>query len=137
MVPAALLVTASVKELTVNSWAVPAVSAPDCRLCRFVPGVAMLQSAQPRQRNHRRLCRRLVLDWSRLRRVLSQRVVKPILMVIAHVIPKQAQKVTLVQSNNTIQEFTAAASYPTLGGSILPGRLHARSFGCQTRRLQE
>jgi hypothetical protein len=58
-------------------------------------------------------------------------------MVIAHVIPKQAQKMTLVQSHNVIQELTTATSDPTLGGSVLPGRLHARSFRCQTRRLQE
>src|SRR5262249_17121563 len=107
------------------------------RLCRFVPGVAMVQSAQSRRRNHRRVCRRLMLDRSGLRRVLSQRVVKPVLMVIAHVIPKQAQKMTLVQSNNMIQELTAAASDPTLGDSILPRRLNARPLRFQTRRLQK
>jgi hypothetical protein len=42
---------------------------------------------------------------------------------------------TLVQSNNVIQELTAAAS--TLGGSILPGCSHAGSFRCQSSRLQE
>src|SRR5262249_19214019 len=48
--------------------------------------------------------------------VLSQRVVRPVLMVIAHVIPKQAQNMTLVPSNNMVLEFTAAASDQTLGG---------------------
>ena len=33
--------------------------------------------------------------------------------------------------------LTAATSDPTLGGFVLPGCLHARSFRCQTRRLQE
>ena len=58
-------------------------------------------------------------------------------MVIAHVIPKQAQKMTFVQSDNMIQQLTTAASDPMLSGSILPERLPARSFRCQTRRLQE
>jgi len=97
----------------------------------------MVQSAQPRKRNHRRVCLRLALDRSALRRVLSQRVVNPVLVVIAHIVPKQTQKMTLVQSNNMIQELTAAASYPTFGSSILPGRSHARSFRCQACRLQE
>ena len=44
---------------------------------------------------------------------------------------------TLVQSNNVIQQLTPAAFDPTLGRPILPGRLHARSLRCQTRRLQE
>ena len=54
-------------------------------------------------------------------------------MLIAHVITKHAQKMTLVPSNNMVQEFTAAASDPTLGGSILPGRLHARWFRCEAQ----
>src|SRR5215831_12443623 len=51
----------------------------------------------------------------------------PVLMVIAHVVPKQAQKMTLVQGNHMIQELTAEAFYPTLGSSILPKAL-ARWF---------
>src|SRR5215469_357627 len=97
----------------------------------------MVQSAQPRQRNHRRVCLRLALDRSALRRILSQGVVNSVSMVIAHVLPKQTEKMTLVPSNDMIQELTAAASYPTLGSSILPGRSHAGSFRCQSGRPQE
>jgi hypothetical protein len=46
----------------------------------------------------------------------------PVLVVIADVVAKQTHKMTLVPSNNVIQELTAAASYPTLGGSIGEGR---------------
>ena len=81
----------------------------------------MVQSAQPRLRNHRRVCLRLALDRSALRRVLSQGVVNSVSMVIAHVLPKQTEKMTLVPSNDMIQELTAAASYPTFGSSILQG----------------
>jgi hypothetical protein len=45
--------------------------------------------------------------------------------------------VTLIQSNDMIQELTAMLSYPTLGSSILPGRLRAGSFGRQSGLPQE
>ena len=105
-----------------SSFVVPVFSLP-ARLCRFAPRVAMVQPAQSWKRNHCRVCLRLSLDWSALRRVLPQRVVNPVLVVIADVVPKQTHKMTLVQSNDMIQELTAAASYPTLGSSIPPGRL--------------
>jgi hypothetical protein len=53
----------------------------------------------------------------------------PVLMVIAHVVPKQAPKMTLVQGNHMIQELTAAASDPALGGSILLGARTLVRFG--------
>jgi hypothetical protein len=45
--------------------------------------------------------------------------VNPVLVVIAYIVPKQTQKMTLVQSNDMIQELTAAASYPTFGSSLI------------------
>src|SRR6516225_4446039 len=109
------------KDCSQYSFVVAAVRVPG-RLCRFAPRVAMVQPAQPWQRNHRRVGFRLALDWSALRRVFFQRVVNSLFMVIAHVVPKQTEKVTLVQSNDMIQQLPAAASDPTLGSSILPGR---------------
>lgn len=43
-----------------------------------------------------------------------------IFMVVVDVIPKQSAQVSFVQYDYMIQQFPAAAPYPTLGSSVLP-----------------
>jgi hypothetical protein len=90
--------------------------------------VSMLQSAQAWQRNHRGVVARLLLDRAPSRRILAQRIVNPVLMIVPDVILKQAEQVTFVQSNDMVQHLAATASHPALRRSILPGRLHACPF---------
>ena len=42
-----------------------------------------------------------------------------------------------VEWNHMIEDFSPTGSHPSLGHSVLPGRLYARLLGFQTRRLQK
>ena len=44
---------------------------------------------------------------------------------------------SFVQHDDMVQDLSPATSNPSLGGSILPGRLDARPLRLQTRRPQE
>jgi len=56
------------------------------RLRRLVPSVTVVQPTQPRKRNYSRICARPLLYYTRVWRVFLQRVVKPILVIVVHVI---------------------------------------------------
>ena len=45
--------------------------------------------------------------------------------------------VPFIQRDDVIEHLAAATSDPSFRGSVLPGRLHARSCGPQPGRLQE
>jgi len=55
-----------------------------------------------------------------------------VVVVIAHVIGEQFVQVSFVESDNVVEQITAAASHPALGHSVLPGTpdrgLHARDL---------
>ena len=72
-----------------------------------------------------------------MRSVLGQGIVDAILLVIAHIFTDQAAKVIFVERDDMIEQFPAATSNPSFGGSVLPRRLTARPLWLQTRRLQE
>jgi len=57
--------------------------------------------------------------------------------VIVDVITDQAAQVPFIQRDDVIEHLAAATPDPSFRGSVLPGRLHARSFGPQPGRLQE
>ena len=46
---------------------------------------------------------------------------RAVVVVIAHVIGEQFVQVSFVDSDNAVQQITAAASHPALGQSVLPG----------------
>src|SRR5215471_17148658 len=95
-------------------------------LCRLVPSVPMVEPAQPRHRDHLRIHSRPLFHLPLVRRVLPQRVVKAILMMVVGVVSHDATQMLLVQRNHLIQDFAAATSDPPLGQPVLPGRPHAR-----------
>ena len=97
----------------------------------------MMETAQTRARDHRRLGRWLLLNWPAIRRILFQGVVNAVLVVIAHIITHEPAEMLFVQRDHMVQDLSATASDPSFGGSILPGRLDARPFWFQTRRLQK
>ena len=97
----------------------------------------MVQTTEARHRSH--LCARcrLWLDGPSVRGVLFERIVNPVLMVVAYVIPHEPEQMPFVQRDDMVQDLTAATSHPAFRGSILPGRLNARPLRFQTRRLQK
>jgi hypothetical protein len=55
-------------------------------------------------------------DW----RVLRESQVRPIFMVIAHILGQQPLEVLLVQDDHVIQQVSTATSDPALGDTVLP-----------------
>lgn len=73
----------------------------------------------------------LWLDWPLIRRILAQRIVDAVLMIIADVIANQAAKMLLIQRDDVVEDLSATTADPSLRGSVLPGRLAVRPFGLQ------
>src|SRR5688572_29158616 len=106
-------------------------------LGRFLPSVAMVQPTQPRNRNHGPIRCRLLFDSPSVWRVLVQGIVSTIFVMVVHVLADQPPKMCFVQRYDMVKHFAAATSYPAFRYAILPGRLDARSLGCQSRCLQK
>ena len=97
----------------------------------------MVQATQAWQRNQLGIGRWLWLDRASIGRVFIQRVVNAIILVIAHVVADQTTKVFFIHRDNMVEDLAPAAANPSLGGSISPGCLYARSFWLKTGGLQE
>ena len=97
----------------------------------------MMETAQARARNHRRLGRRLLLNWPAIRSALAEGVVNPIFAIIADVISDQPPKMLFVERNHVVEYFSATRSHPAFGDTVLPGRLHARLLWLQTRGFRK
>jgi len=63
--------------------------------------------------------------------------VNPLLFMIVDVITDQAAQVPLMQCDEVIEPLAAATSDPSFRGSVLPRRLHVRSFRPQPGCLRE
>jgi hypothetical protein len=106
-------------------------------LCRLAPRVPMVQPAQPRHRDYLRIHTWPLFRLALVRRVLRQRVVEAIFVVIVHVIANQPTEMWFVERDDVIEDFSPTTSHPSFRRSILPGRLYARPFGLQSSGLQE
>lgn len=80
--------------------------------------VAMVQTAPSRVGDYPAGC---CSSGSATRRFLAQPKMRSVIMVIAHVIGEQLVQVSLVDSDNVVEQITAAASRPALSHSVLPG----------------
>src|SRR5215467_10823985 len=94
-------------------------------LCRFAPGVAMMQTAQTRNGNQSRLGTRSRFDRAAMRCVLFQRVMNSVLLIIAHVIPDQPAQMLPIQRNHMVEHLAAATPDPAFRDAVLPRRLNA------------
>ena len=97
----------------------------------------MVKAAQPRCANQLCVRQSSALDGAAVRRVLLQRVVDSILMMVRHVVPQQSTQMFFAQCNDVVQQLTAATPDPSFCDSILPGNLHACAFRLQTCRFKE
>ena len=95
-------------------------------LCSCRPSVPVMQAAEASTGNHRRAFRRSTLNRASIWRVLIQRIVNPIFVVVVHVIANEPPQMLFVQCNDMVEDLAAAASDPTLCDSILPGCLNTR-----------
>jgi len=97
----------------------------------------MMKTAEPATRDDCRRRRRPILGGALVRCVFAQCIMSPVLVVIRDVFSQEPAKMVFIQRNDMIEDFPASTSDPAFRDSILPGRLHARSFRLQSRRLQK
>ena len=106
-------------------------------LCSRRPTVPVMQAAEASTRNHRCAFRRSTLNRASIRSVFLQGIVNPVPVVVDHVLANQPPQVRFVQRDDVVEKLAPTASDPTLGGSILPGRLNTGALRLELRRLQE
>ena len=78
----------------------------------------MMETAQARARNQRRLVQRLALDRAVIRRVLLQGVVNAVVVVVVHVIADQPAEMLFVQRDDVVEDLATATSHPSFSDSI-------------------
>ena len=78
----------------------------------------MMEPAHTWQRNQPRISRRLCLDGPMVRRILVQRIVNSVLVIILDVITDQAPQVLLIQRDHMVEEFPTTAADPAFRDSI-------------------
>ena len=61
----------------------------------------------------------------------------PVLMMIGDVLANEPAQMGFIQRNDVIEKFPTAASDPSFGSPILPGRLDSSSLYFEPGRLQE
>ncbi len=72
----------------------------------------MRESAQAGMGNDNRIRRRLRLHRAPTRRVLLQRIVDAILVVIAHVSTNEPAQVLFIQHDHMVEDLTATTAHP-------------------------
>jgi hypothetical protein len=97
----------------------------------------MLQPIEARNGDYRRVWRRPGLDRPPVRRVLFQRIVRSIFVIVVHVISDQSAEMLFVQRDDVVENLSPATSHPSFRDSVLPGRLHARTLQVQSGCSQE
>jgi hypothetical protein len=102
---------------------------------RFSPGVPVMETTQPRHRDHHSCRRWPRRDRSSLRRVFVQGIVNPVLVMVGYVSAKEPAQMGSIDRNNVIEKLAAATTYPPFSESILPRRLDPRPLYFQPRRL--
>src|SRR5437016_9994208 len=73
----------------------------------LLPAVAMMEIANPTERNNLRSVARVVLNRTPIGRVLAEPIVRAVQMVIANVVPNQSSQVPFVERNHMVQQLPA------------------------------
>ena len=69
--------------------------------------------------------------------VFREAVVNPIVVKVGNVVTNEAPQVLFVHGNHVVQHFPPTASHPSLSDTVLPRCPDTRSFGLQSRCLQQ
>jgi hypothetical protein len=94
----------------------------DRQSCRRLScnGVTMVQSAESRKGVNLASHQRTHRCWPTRRRVLRESEVRPIFMVIAHILSHQPLEVLLIQDDHVVQQVSSATPDPALRDTVLP-----------------
>ena len=73
----------------------------------------MMKAAEPGTGDHRRARRRFAFHLSSIRRILSEGIVNPVVVMVVDVSANEAPQMLFVQGDDVIENLPAAASHPT------------------------
>ena len=59
-------------------------------------------------------------DWATRWRVLRETQMRPVLVVVAHILRHQPLQMPLIQDDHVVQQVSSAAPHPTLSNPVLP-----------------
>ncbi len=88
----------------------------------------MMEPAQPRTSDHRRLRRGPCFDRPLIWCVLAEAVVDTILVKVRDVIAEKAPQMLSAQRDHVIENLPAHGAHPPFGDSVLPRSSDACSF---------
>jgi hypothetical protein len=92
----------------------------------------MMKAAESRIRDHRPSQRRLAFHWPSVRRVLIERIVNPVVVIVVHIIANEPPQMRFVQRDDMVENLAAAASDPAFRSPVLPRRLNTRALRFET-----
>src|SRR5664280_2093399 len=95
------------------------------------PVIAVMQPAHASLANH---CTVFPRACPASRRLLVQPQVRSVVVIIGNVLGEESLQMTLIQRDHVVEQVTAAASDPTLGGPILPGTPNRGTDRCHLQR---
>jgi hypothetical protein len=95
----------------------------------------MMQTTEPRHRNHLRIHRRFVCGRSASRSLLAESEARPVVMVIAHIFCHEPFEMPFVERDHVVQQIASAARDETFGHAILPGAPNRRANRYNTQAL--
>jgi hypothetical protein len=96
-----------------------------------------MKATEPGAGRHRRIRRRLTFHWPSIGRVLIQRVVYPVIVMVVHVIANQLSQMSFVQRDDVVEDLPPTTADPAFRDPVLPGRLHTRALRPEAGGLQE
>src|ERR1022692_2254023 len=95
---------------------------PDRQSCRRLScnSVTMVQAAEPGERKNLAFHPRTQRYWPTGWHVLRESQVRPIFMVVAHILGKQPLEVLLIQDDHVVEQVSSATPNPALRDTVLP-----------------
>jgi hypothetical protein len=97
----------------------------------------MMKSAEPWARDHDGRRRRPVFYRVAIRRVLVERIVNTVLLMVGDVFMNEPAQMTFIQRDDMIEDLTTGTPHPAFRHSVLPGHPDACALGFQARALQK
>jgi len=80
----------------------------------------MVPSANPGQNHNYGFRARPLLDWARVGRVLTQREMATVIVIIGDVLAQPSHSVAFAEDDKVVQQFPVATLHPALHHTILP-----------------
>src|SRR5215470_42934 len=101
-----------------NTWILAIVR--NCGIALCCDRVTMVQAAESGKGVDQVFTCSTDRDWPTRWRVFREPQVRPVLVVVAHIIGHQALQMPLVEHDHVIQQVSATAPHPTLCNTVLP-----------------